>query len=114
MVTMVYCGMHSAYILNGGTDPEGLPYLYDIMRWNVNPGQCTALVVAALALTFGSHVFLWTLVIARDAAWRKLGFKTVQQSNHERGSPEETSLFKGERSQPKSEEKLSVGGGCLI
>ena len=81
MVTMAYWGVHSAYILNGGTDPEGLPYLYNVFRWNVNPGQSTALAAAALFATFGSHVLLWTIVIARDIAWRKLGFKTGLLSN---------------------------------
>jgi len=81
VVTMVYWVVHSAYILNGGTDPEGLPYLYNVFRWNVNPGQSTALAAAALVVTFGSHVLLWTIVIARDIAWRKLGFKTGLLSN---------------------------------
>ena len=92
VVTAVYWGVHSAYVLNGGTDPEGLPYLYSIFRPNVNPGQCAALVAAALVMTLGSHVLLWIIAIARDATWRKLGFKTVLPSNHIKGSPEKTPL----------------------
>ena len=82
LVGTVYACVQAAYILNGGTNYQGLPYIYKGYHWDTHPGEATGKAAMAVTVTIGSHILLWALVLARDAVWRKLGLDKISPNNH--------------------------------
>ena len=66
---LVFC---ITYWAAGGTNCEGEPWIYPVLKWGSSPGASAGWVVVAVVAALASHLLLWGLTRARDGLHRRI------------------------------------------